>query len=119
MLSEDRKFYDLCRKYKYYYKSYQEVAKLKDIYWSKYIQEAYNEVSKDLKDVENEIIFLIFDKLFDEKYVQINKVMNNYAVDVEVRGEAFIEKLKEYIEIKHGMSTNRFWGDVELDCYEM
>ena len=63
MLSDNRRFYDLCRKYKYYYQAYREVEKLKDIYWSKYITDAYNEVKSKLDKTEDEIIFAIFHEL--------------------------------------------------------
>ena len=63
MLTKDRKFYDLCRKYKYYYKAYQEVSKLKDVYWSKYTQEAYKEVEKKIEETEKEMMHCFFDSL--------------------------------------------------------
>lgn len=70
MLSENREFYDLCRKYKYYYNAYKQVEHLKDIYWSKYIRDAYKEVEFELQKVEDEIIFKIFEKILG-KYPKI------------------------------------------------
>lgn len=58
-LNDDRKLYDLCRKYKYQYKKFEEVKHLYDCYWSKYIKEAYYEAKTDLECTTLEIIELV------------------------------------------------------------
>lgn len=83
MLSNDREFYDLCRKYKYFYKSYKEVEKLKEVYWSKYVQEAYKEVKSDLDNIEKEIIDLVLDELLGgsnitiERDIEVNEMFDS------------------------------------------
>lgn len=58
-LNDDRKLYDLCRKYKYQYKKFEEIKHLSDCYWSKYIKEAYYEAKTDLEHTTLEIIELV------------------------------------------------------------
>ena len=63
MIFEDREFYDLCRKYKYYYKAYQEFSNLKNIYWSQYMRDAYKDLEKKLSKVEEEMINCMLDSM--------------------------------------------------------
>lgn len=112
MLSDNRKFYDLCRKYKYYYNAYQKIKHLEDIYWSKYLKEAYDEVEQNLKDIEDEMVFLIFEELmggyieadFEAEYMRRydlnHKVPVNFKIKINGTDEKFANKLLEYIEDK-------------------
>lgn len=52
---KDRKLYDLCRKYKYYYKAHEELRKLDEIYWNKHLRKAFNDSERQLKEVTDEI----------------------------------------------------------------
>lgn len=111
MLSDNREFYDLCRKYKYYYQAYRKIEKLKDIYWSKYIIDAYNEVKSKLDKTENEIIFAIFHELLgDVTNYDVKRTLDNeplaiwsmpkvIAEDVTIYNkQKFNNKLKKYVE---------------------
>lgn len=112
MLSDNRRFYDLCRKYKYYYQAYREVEKLKDIYWSKYIIDAYNEVKSKLDETEDEIIFTIFYELLgDVTHYDVKRTLDNeplavWSMPTKVISEdvtiynkqKFNNKLKKYVE---------------------
>ena len=73
MLCENRNLYDLCRRYVYYYKAYNEFKKLNQIYWSKSMKYAYDDLKEKLGEVENQIIILILDTLIpDDAYVEIS-----------------------------------------------
>lgn len=111
MLSDNREFYDLCRKYKYYYQAYKKIEHLKDIYWSKYIIDAYNEVKSELDETENEIIFAIFYELlgdvtnydvnreFDTKPLAVWSMPKVIKEDVTIHNkQKFNNKLKQYVE---------------------
>lgn len=58
-LNDNKKLYDLCRRYKYFYKKYDEIKHLEKCYWSKYIKDAYQEAVTDLDDCTLEIIELV------------------------------------------------------------
>lgn len=112
MMSDDRKLYDLCRKYKYYYKAYQEVKHLEDVYWSKYLKKVFDEVVDKLEEVENEIIFLIFSELMGErivmdidvdymyKYGSDKKIPVDFKLNIEGINEEFVHKLLDYVDDK-------------------
>lgn len=114
MLSKDRTFYDLCRKYKYYYKSYKEVEKLEGIYWSKYVQEAYKEVKEKLDEVENEIMHYILNHIINENsMVKICRdriddrfplTKSNMKTKVIIYDDDFADKIDEYLN-----KYRRFW----------
>ena len=70
-INNDRTLYDLCRKYKYYYKQYQDVQPLKDKYYSKYLYQAYLEAENNLNKVLMEIIYYIFENTGALKNVTI------------------------------------------------
>lgn len=112
MLSENREFYDLCRKYKYYYNAYKKIEPLKDVYWSKYLKEAYDEVEQNLKDIEDEMVFLIFEELmggyieadveaeYMRRYDLNHKVPVKFKIKINGTDEKFANKLLDYIEDK-------------------
>lgn len=116
MLSNDRKLYDLCRKYKYYYKAYQKIKPLKEVYWSKYLEEAYDEVENELENIENEIIFLIFDNVIDEwSTIQIDRdVIKRYDLNrafvhnlrVSVYDSDFVDLMKKYMDNRREKQYN-------------
>lgn len=65
-INENRELYDLCRKYKFFYKQHEEIKHLDKCYWSKYIREAYKESEQNLNNVTKEIIKLILnDFIYD------------------------------------------------------
>ena len=107
MLSDNREFYDLCRKYKYFYNAYKEVEKMKDIYWSKFIQKAYKDVEKQLKEVEDEIISLVLNEIIDEEStIQIKRdVVQRWDIDMHVPtnyrviiyDNDFVKKMEKYL----------------------
>ena len=120
MLSDNRQFYDLCRKYKYYYQAYKKIEYLKDIYWSKYILDAYKEVKSELEKTENEIIFAIFyellgdvtnydiERVFDNKSSQLWGERRVIGEDVTIHNKRkFNNKLKKYIEIINKKNIDR------------
>ena len=105
MLCENRKFYDLCRKYKYYYKAYLEVEKLKDIYWSKYIQESYKEIEEKIKNIEKEMICLIFDEYFGKDFWVTSKKERqdmrsgwHYEMEINELNGKFMKLMNEYMK---------------------
>ena len=55
MSSNDRKLYDLCRKYQYYWKGCREFEKLDKVYWDKNIEKAFVDCQKKLENVVNDI----------------------------------------------------------------
>ena len=65
-LNNDRKLYDLCRRYKYLYKRYDEIKHLDKCYWSKYIKKAYDEAVSDLEMCTLEIIELVLGEFCSE-----------------------------------------------------
>lgn len=114
MLSKDRKLYDLCRKYKYYYKAFKEIEHLKNVYWSKYIQEAYKDAKQKLEDIEKEIKYLVFDDLIgDNSRVDFERDVQNIhswnmgsvpivkGLKVTLYDELFVKELEEYLNKKH------------------
>ena len=121
MLSDNRQFYDLCRKYKYYYQAYKKIEHLKDIYWSKYIIDAHNEVKSKLDETENAIIFAIFYELLgDVIHYDVNRVFKDNSFQMwgckpKVIGEdvtihnkqKFNNKLKKYVEIMNKENIDR------------
>jgi hypothetical protein len=65
-INENRDLYDLCRKYKFFYKQHEEIKKLDTCYWNKHIREAYKKSERDLNNVTKEIIKLILkDFIYD------------------------------------------------------
>ena len=119
MLFKNRKFYDLCRKYKYHYKAYQKIKPLKDVYWSKYLQEAYNEVEHNLEETETEMILLLLDEMIDDSSeIEISRdFMKSFASErryptdryVTVYDGCFANKLEEYLDNKRGMPIFHYY----------
>lgn len=116
MLCENRKFYDLCRKYKYYYRAYLEVEKLKDIYWSKYIQESYKEVEEKIKNIEKEMIFLIFDEYLGKEFKVTSKKERkdigcewHYEMEINELNGNFMKLMDEYMK-KRKLNYNSILG---------
>ena len=72
-INENRELYDLCRKYKFFYKQHEEIKHLDKCYWSKYIREAYKESEQNLNDVTKEIIKLILNDFIDDGGVNISQ----------------------------------------------
>lgn len=70
-INENRELYDLCRKYKFYYKQHEEIKHLDKCYWSKYIREAYKESEKNLYYVTIDIIKLVLDEFIHDGGVDI------------------------------------------------
>ena len=71
-INENRDLYDLCRKYKFFYKQHEEIKKLDTCYWNKHIREAYKKSERDLNNVTKEIIKLILNDFIYEGGVSIN-----------------------------------------------
>ena len=55
-VKEGRQFYDLCRKYKYYWKKYNALKELKEQYYDKDIQRAFYKTGKDLDHVVHQMV---------------------------------------------------------------
>ena len=72
-INENRDLYDLCRKYKFFYKQHEEIKHLDKCYWSKYIREAYKESEQNLNDVTFKIIELVLDEFIHDGGVSINQ----------------------------------------------
>ena len=70
-INENRELYDLCRKYKFFYKQHEEIKHLEKCYWSKYIREAYKESEQNLYYVTIDIIKLILDEFIHDGGVDI------------------------------------------------
>ena len=75
-LNDDRKLYDLCRRYKYLYKRYDEIKHLEKCYWSKHIKDACDEALRDLECTTLEIIELV-----------LGEFINRYNTSVEVHND--------------------------------
>ena len=54
-VNEDRELYDLCRKYKFFYKKCEDLKKCRDKYHDKNIRNAYSDAKKELDNVAWEI----------------------------------------------------------------
>ena len=72
-INENRELYDLCRKYKFFYKQHEEIKHLDKCYWSKYIREAYKESEKNLYYVTIDIIKLVLDEFIHDGGVDITQ----------------------------------------------
>ena len=59
-LNEDRYFYDLCRRYKYYYNAYKKIGEVDKIYWDKDLKKAYDNARDKLNDTVLKMVMLIF-----------------------------------------------------------
>lgn len=112
-INNDRTLYDLCRKYKYYYKQYQDVQPLKDKYYSKYLYQAYLEAENNLNKILMEIIYCIFENtgaltrvtITGDKPDRIPTFDNVFfaqtpANKTTIKGEEFAEIMTEIITIK-------------------
>lgn len=112
-INNDRILYDLCRKYKYYYKQYQDVQPLKDKYYSKYLYQAYLEAENNLNKILMEIIYCIFENTGALTRVTItgdkpNRILTfdnvffaqTPANKTTIKGEEFAEIMTELITIK-------------------
>ena len=112
-INNDRTLYDLCRKYKYYYKQYQDVQPLKDKYYSKYLYQAYLEAENNLNKILMEIIYCIFENtgaltrvtITGDKPNRIPTFDNVFfaqtpANKTTIKGEEFAEIMTELITIK-------------------
>ena len=112
-INNDRLLYDLCRKYKYYYKQYQDIQPLKDKYYSKYLYQAYLEAENNLNKVLMEIIYYIFENTGALKSVTItgdnpDRIPTFDSVlftqtpsnKTTIKGEEFAEIMTEIITIK-------------------
>ena len=112
-INNDRTLYDLCRKYKYYYKQYQDVQPLKDKYYSKYLYQAYLEAENNLNKILMEIIYCIFENTGALKSVTITgdnpdriPTFDNVLFaqkpsnKTTIKGEEFAEIMTELITIK-------------------
>ena len=112
-INNDRILYDLCRKYKYYYKQYQDVQPLKDKYYSKYLYQAYLEAENNLNKILMEIIYCIFENtgaltrvtITGDKPNRIPTFDNVFfaqtpANKTTIKGEEFAEIMTELITIK-------------------
>lgn len=60
ILSENREFYDLCRKYVHFYKAYNEMKKVNEKYWTKSINYAYEDIELKLEYIEKQIMNCLF-----------------------------------------------------------
>lgn len=113
LLSKNRDFYDLCRKYKYYYNAYKEIERMKKIYWSKFIQEAYKDAKNELDNIENEIIQLILMELVNEpSKIEIKRNDKQCGINyhVVVYDNYFVEKMKEYVNnMNRSFYNNEAW----------
>ena len=112
-INNDRILYDLCRKYKYYYKQYQDVQPLKDKYYSKYLYQAYLEAENNLNKILMEIIYCIFENtgaltrvtITGDKPNRIPTFDNVFfaqtpANKTTIKGKEFAEIMTELITIK-------------------
>ena len=72
-INENRELYDLCRKYKFFYKQHEEIKHLDKCYWSKYIREAYKESEQNLYNVTIDIIKLVLDEFIHDGGVDITQ----------------------------------------------
>jgi hypothetical protein len=66
ILSENREFYDLCRKYMYFYKAYNEMKKVNEKYWTKSINYAYEDIELKLEYIEKQIMNCLFSLIIPE-----------------------------------------------------
>lgn len=78
-INENRELYDLCRKYKFFYKQHEEIKKLDSCYWNKHIREAYKKSERDLNDVAFKIIELVLSEFIYDGGVSISQ---NTPIDV-------------------------------------
>lgn len=70
ILSENREFYDLCRKYVHFYKAYNEMKKVNEKYWTKSINYAYKDIELKLEYIEKQIMNCLFSSIIP-KYTKI------------------------------------------------
>ena len=52
----DRRLYDLCRKYKYFYRKYTSLKKVNDEFYDKDVKNAYVKVKTDLDEIRRELV---------------------------------------------------------------
>lgn len=76
-INDNRRLYDLCRKYKYLYKKHEEIKHLDECYWSKYIRDAYKESEKELDEVTDEITKWIL-----KQFIHRNSTSLEFSQDV-------------------------------------
>lgn len=56
MMMTDRKLYDLCRKYRYFYRKYSTLKEVNDEFHDKNIRSAYVDAKNELEEIHKEII---------------------------------------------------------------
>lgn len=55
----DRRLYDLCRKYKYFYRKYTSLKKVNDEFYDKDVRNAYFKAQDELDDIRDDIITVL------------------------------------------------------------
>lgn len=55
----DRRLYDLCRKYKYFYRKYTSLKKVNDEFYDKDVRNAYVKAQDELDDIRDDIITVL------------------------------------------------------------
>ena len=66
----DRRLYDLCRKYKYFYRKYTSLKKVNDEFYDKDVRNAYFKAQDELDDIRDDIITVLLSPYLRE--VEIN-----------------------------------------------
>lgn len=119
---EDRTLYDLCRRYQYYWRAYQKVKPLQDIYWSKYLKQTHDEIKEKLDEVTEDIMYEMAKKMGiikDFRGTFHNNIEPIYNCDfnivgiqrkgehsVEIESDVFVQQLSKMLGRRH----RELWG---------
>lgn len=73
-INNDRKVYDACRRYKFYWTAYQEIKRLDKRFWNKHIRKAHREYENKL----NECLLELLESIINPSDYMGWEVSNHY-----------------------------------------
>ena len=99
IINNDRTLYDLCRKYKHFYKQYHEIRKVNQQFYNPHLQKAYQESEMELNGILIEILHFLLKNTGALESVKI------------IKGEpSFIESMNGRIPIMKPASETIVYG---------